>query len=213
MAEQLIFKKMIAIINEIGPIAKDQVNDFQRYKFRGIDQFLSALHPLLGRHGVFISPKVLNESHELKEVAKAGKEPRIDKHVHLLMEFAFYAEDGSSIIIGPMAAEGIDSSDKATNKAMSAALKYALIQAFSVPTEDIEDADKSSPQIEGKTVLMGTTQKPKGDIEKAIAQCKKLETGKSLESFKEAILARSWTAPEVIELNNNIRSKEDEFRK
>jgi predicted RNA-binding protein with PIN domain len=38
--------------------------------------------------------------------------------------------------------EAADTSDKATNKAMSAALKYALIQTFSVPTKDMDDADR-----------------------------------------------------------------------
>jgi hypothetical protein len=63
------------------------------------------------------------------------------------MEYDFFAEDGSKVTVGPIPAEGLDSGDKATNKALSAALKYALIQTFSVPTEDMAEADLDSPEI------------------------------------------------------------------
>jgi hypothetical protein len=63
------------------------------------------------------------------------------------MEYDFFAEDGSKVTVGPIPAEGLDSGDKATNKALSAALKYALIQTFSVPTEDMAEADLETPEI------------------------------------------------------------------
>jgi hypothetical protein len=63
------------------------------------------------------------------------------------MKYHFYAEDGSTVSVGPVPAEGLDSGDKATNKALSAALKYALIQTFSIPTEDMAEADLDSPEI------------------------------------------------------------------
>src|SRR5690606_11320769 len=52
----------------------------------------------------------------------------------------------SKVTIGPIPAEGLDSGDKATNKALSAALKYALIQTFSIPTEDMAEGDAESPE-------------------------------------------------------------------
>jgi hypothetical protein len=71
----------------------------------------------------------------------------VDKHVSIMMEYDFYAEDGSKVTVGPVPAEGLDSGDKATNKALSAALKYALIQTFSIPTEDMAEADFETPEI------------------------------------------------------------------
>ena len=73
------------------------------------------------------------------------------------MKYHFYAEDGSSVIVGPVPAEGIDSSDKATNKALSAALKYMLIQTFSIPTEDMTDSDSEHvPLVSAKEILTKT---------------------------------------------------------
>jgi hypothetical protein len=42
----------------------------------------------------------------------------------------------------------MDSGDKATNKAMSAAYKYAAFQAFSIPTESDNDADASTHVVQ-----------------------------------------------------------------
>ncbi len=142
-----IYKRMCAVMSEIKSVGKDQTNSAQGFKFRGVDQFVNALYPLLVKHGVFIAPKVVSESHDIKEVVRGNGKAGIDKHVYLQVEYRFYAEDGSSVVVGPIASEGLDSGDKATNKALSAALKYALIQTFSVPTQDMEEGDKDSPEM------------------------------------------------------------------
>lgn len=143
----LIFKKMSLVMTEIGAVGKDQKNLAQGFKFRGIDQFVNALYPALTKHGVFMTPRCMSESHELHKVTRGNGKEGTDKHVSLMMEYDFYAEDGSKVTVGPIPAEGLDSGDKATNKALSAGLKYALIQTFSVPTEDMAEADLDSPVI------------------------------------------------------------------
>ena len=132
---------------EIGPVSKDQKNVAQGFKFRGIDQFVNALHPALVKNGVFMAPRVVKFDQELREVTRGSGKVGVDKHVSITMEYDFFAEDGSKVTIGPIPAEGLDSGDKATNKALSAALKYALIQTFSIPTEDMAEADKESPEL------------------------------------------------------------------
>ena len=143
----LIYKKMSEVMRDIGSVGKDQKNQAQGFKFRGIDQFVNSLYPALTKHGVFMAPRCVSEQHELKEVTRGSGKAGIDKHVTILMEYDFFAEDGSKVTVGPIPAEGLDSGDKATNKALSAALKYALIQTFSVPTEDMAEADLDSPEI------------------------------------------------------------------
>lgn len=143
----LIYKKMSQVMSDIAAVKKDQKNVAQGFKFRGIDNFVNALYPALTKHGVFMAPRCVSESHELRDVTRGTGKAGIDKHVAIQMEYTFWAEDGSSVVIGPIPAEGLDSGDKATNKALSAALKYALIQTFSIPTEDMAEADLDSPEI------------------------------------------------------------------
>ncbi len=134
-------------MKEIGHVGKDQKNQAQGFKFRGIDQFINALYPALLKHGVFMTPRSTKYEHELKTVTRSSGKEGTDKHVSILMEYDFFAEDGSKVTVGPIPAEGLDSGDKATNKALSAALKYALIQTFSIPTEDMAEGDLDSPEI------------------------------------------------------------------
>lgn len=143
----LIYKKMSQVMADIGAVTKDQKNVAQGFKFRGIDQFVNALYPALTKYGVFMTPRVTSAAIDLKDVERSSGKKGVDKHVNLLVEYDFYAEDGSKVTVGPVAGEGLDSGDKATNKAMSAALKYALIQTFSIPTEDMAEADKETPEI------------------------------------------------------------------
>lgn len=155
---------------EIGSVAKDQRNAAQGFKFRGIDQFVNALYPALVKHGVFMAPRCVSEKSELREVTRGSGKAGVDKYVSILMEYDFFAEDGSKVTVGPIPAEGFDSGDKATNKALSAALKYALIQTFSIPTEDMAEADKDSPVNEAapiRTTVPSSPEKASGDLKTA----------------------------------------------
>jgi len=143
----MIFSKMSQVMKDIAYVSKNQTNTVQGFKFRGIDQFINALYPALTKHGVFMVPSLDSESHELREVTRATGKQGVDKHVYIQMSYTFFAEDGSSVTVGPIPAESFDSGDKATNKALSAALKYALIQTFSIPTEDMAEGDSESPEI------------------------------------------------------------------
>lgn len=146
-SSSLIYQRMANVMKEIGAIGKDQKNNSQGYNFRGIEGVMNALHPALVKHEIFLSPKVSEYKTELREVTRSNGKAGIDKHVSLLVEYTFWTTDGSSVTVGPIAAEGLDSGDKATNKALAAGLKYALTQGFMIPTADTVDADSESPEI------------------------------------------------------------------
>jgi hypothetical protein len=48
----------------------------------------------------------------------------------------------------------MDSGDKASNKAASAALKYALLQLFMIPTEEEKDTEFQSPEVKPKRITI-----------------------------------------------------------
>lgn len=60
----------------------------------------------------------------------------------MTVTYNFTAADGSSVA-SKVVGEAFDFGDKATNKAMSAAHKYLLLQTFLIPTHDIADADQN----------------------------------------------------------------------
>lgn len=122
-------------------ISKDRKNAAQGYAFRGIDDVYNALAPLLSKHGLCILPRILERDCVERATAKGG----VMFYVTVAAEFDFVsAEDGSKHVVRTYG-EAMDSADKATNKAMSAAYKYAAFQAFSIPTEGDNDADAHTP--------------------------------------------------------------------
>lgn len=139
--EKLIYGKIANILNEVPAVTKNKRNEHGRYQFRGIDDMYNCIHPLFSKHRVFISSKVLNQRREERKSKSGG----LLIYTILDVEFSFFAEDGS-FVTSVMVGEAMDSSDKSTNKAMSAALKYALMQMFLVPTEEQADADKNTPE-------------------------------------------------------------------
>lgn len=122
-------------------ITKDKRNQQQGYNFRGIDDVYNALSPLLAKHGLCILPRILARECVERQTQKGGTL----FYVTVEAEFDFVAsEDGSKHTVRTYG-EAMDSADKATNKAMSAAYKYAAFQAFAIPTEGDNDADAHTP--------------------------------------------------------------------
>lgn len=140
-----IYQLIPLIMADVEPVAKSQKNTQQGYSFRGIDQVYAALQAILAKHGVFTVPRVINERAE-ERTSRSGT--ALIYRV-LTIEYDFYAPDGSYItacVIG----EGQDSGDKASNKAMSVAHKYALLQVFCIPTEEPKDPEHDSHELKPK---------------------------------------------------------------
>lgn len=148
-----IFQLIPKVMEAIGAIGKDRKNDAQGYKFRGIEDFYNAAHPALVKHGVFCCPQVLECESQDRVNPTNGKS---SIRVTMKVLHKFYGPDGSSVDV-VTCGEGVDSSDKATNKAMSAAMKYALIELFSVPTQDVEDADRHDPEVGARPTAVART--------------------------------------------------------
>lgn len=140
-----VYSAIADITGELGKtgIAKDSQNMAQKYKFRGIDAVFQALSPLLSKHRLLILPRVV--AHDQTEY-KTQSGGRMVNTV-LDVEFDFVsAKDGSTHTVRTVG-EAMDSADKSSNKAMSAAYKYAAFLTFCVPVEGEEDADASSPSV------------------------------------------------------------------
>ena len=136
-----IFEAMAEVMRDVDAIGKNQKNQQQGFKFRGIDDVYNAVHPILAKHGVFTAPTVLAERTEERQTKSGGN---LIYRI-LTIKYTFFASDGSSFestVVG----EGMDSGDKGANKAMAVAHKYALLQTLCIPTEDMIDPDSQVPE-------------------------------------------------------------------
>jgi hypothetical protein len=150
-----VYKAINSVQSELAShgITKDRTNtQGAGYKFRGIDDVYNAIAPLLSKHGLCILPRVLSR----ECIERVSKNGGALFYVTVDAEFDFVsAEDGSKHTVKTFG-EAMDSGDKATNKAMSAAYKYACFQAFSIPTEADNDADAHTPTPAPKVLATKT---------------------------------------------------------
>ena len=140
-----VYAAIAKVMGEVGKagISKDRNNEQQGYKFRGIDDVYNALSGFLSGAGLCILPRVLKREVTERTTQKGG----VIFYVVLDVEFDIVcAEDGSRHTVS-VVGEAMDSGDKATNKAMSAAYKYACMEVFCIPTEGDNDADSKTHDV------------------------------------------------------------------
>ena len=140
----LIHQQIPKIMADTKSIGKNKRNQQQGYAFRGIDDVYNEIQVTLAKHKVFTVPTVIDACHE----ERRSKSNSTLIYRIFTVKYTFYAEDGShvdAVVIG----EGMDSGDKAGNKAMSAAHKYALLQVFCIPTDELKDSEADSPEVNG----------------------------------------------------------------
>lgn len=144
-----IHAAMVAVMRDIEAIEKSRTADAggPRYQFRGIDDIYNALHPILATHGVYM----LASYEDRVVIERQSSRGTAMFYVTLVGRFHFTAEDGSSVECSAIG-EAMDSSDKATNKAMSVALKYAVMQTFFIPTVEPKDPENDHVEVKPREI-------------------------------------------------------------
>lgn len=144
MSELAVYKSIAKITGELATrgISKDRKNAQQGYSFRGIDDIYNTLSKLLAEHELCIFPYCEYRETTERTTQKGG----VIFYTTVKMKYKLIsAIDGSSVECCTVG-EAMDSADKSTNKAMSAAYKYLCLQIFCIPTEGDNDADATTPE-------------------------------------------------------------------
>lgn len=146
MSNNSIFALMPKAVADIKAVGKDHRNDHQKYRYKSIDDFMAALNPVLSKYGITLVPQF--KHHRLEQLVKGVR-------ATCTLRLSWFAPDGSCITTVHLG-EGVDFGDKATNKAMAAALKYAILQTLCVPTEERKDSEADAsvnPTVAGDLVV------------------------------------------------------------
>ena len=132
-----VYVLMSRVMSDVKNVQKNGRNISQNYSFRGVDDFIGALAQPLRDHGIVMMPEVLDF-----EATVRGKQ----NAVHMRVAFHFYGPAGDKVTAITLG-EASDVADKASNKAMSAALKYVLLQTFMIPVDagSLDDGDRDHP--------------------------------------------------------------------
>jgi hypothetical protein len=184
-------------------ISKSRSNQQQGYRFRGIDDVYCALSGHLAELNLCMLPRVLDRTVTERPTKSGG----VSTYVVLTVEFDLVSSvDGSKHTIRTMG-EAMDTADKATNKAMSAAMKYACLMAFQIPTEGDNDADAQTLETAHRDLT--------GPLAASVAEgWVKWEAAQAV-SLKDATtmgeLAEAWTS--VTETGNKVQAPAASMKK
>lgn len=149
-----LYQKMAAVMGKCGYIKKRGRNTVQGYDYVMAADIAGEMGSLLAEHGLAFAPVEQEWDWDTRESSRGGALFVCKLHVkYSLLD----TETGQSIII-PSFGEGMDSGDKAAYKAMTGALKYALIQTFLIaagddPEEETEDKQVKTDGNQPKVVV------------------------------------------------------------
>lgn len=134
--------RIAAVIASTSGQDKDGQNTHQNYAYRSYEGAVGILRRAMATHGLVCLPNVIELQTEERKT-QAGKPA---SRVLVCVRYDFMGPDPTDVVSATTWGEGIDQSDKAVNKALTAAHKYALMQTFMLAT-DADDTDASSPEF------------------------------------------------------------------
>lgn len=155
-----IHEAKVAVMGAVEYVQKTgTMKEGAKYKYVPVDEVIAKLRPAMVEHGIHFSPTQMQIMHQENYTTKHGTAmTRVILGVaYRLSHVTGSFEDGFAV------GEGTDSGDKACNKAMTAAKKYALLQSFCLETgEDDPDHDPSAEQERKPTAANKTPAKANG---------------------------------------------------
>ncbi len=181
-----VFQAINAVQAELAEIGigknKEAKMGSYSYNFRGIDDIYAYLSSLLATHRLVITPRVVDREIREVEAEKVDYKGNVST-THTVFTFLTVEYDFISSMDGTkhtccVVGEAMDTGDKSTNKAMSAAYKYMALQVFCIPTEGRKDSEEDTFKLAGKsTPLIGGTSSGAltGPVQMTAAQAAQLD--------------------------------------
>jgi hypothetical protein len=144
-----VHEALASVMADVKAVRKEERNQAQGFNFRGIDAVLNAVGPALRAHGVIVLPTVLKHTYGTVTSTKGT----VMGHVIVKVRYEFIGPAGDSITCTTVG-ESMDTGDKATSKAMSVALRTALLQSLALPTDepdpDLDVYERQTPTVVSK---------------------------------------------------------------
>lgn len=131
-----VIEAITAVMREVSHVTKEDRNSHGNFNFRGIDATVNALGPAFRKIGLVVRPELLDYKYG-DVVVGQNRTQQAHAQVKVRYHFHYSNPDGDlSSIAAEVPGEAMDSGDKATAKAMSVAMRIALLQTFALPTTE-----------------------------------------------------------------------------
>ena len=171
-ADQMTLRQKLGEVRRrIGYIQKRGYNERHNYNYVAAADIAGTVGDILAELGVVVIPRLESITYEPHAPGRLDSV----RVARVIMAYTFTDVNSAEEITARVAGEGLDVGDKASYKAMTGALKYALLQSFLLATgDDPEDERADSRTAFGSERLI--TAEQAGQLQGLIE-----ETGTDLE--------------------------------
>ncbi|RKH05039.1 ERF family protein [Corallococcus carmarthensis] len=152
--ERSLVRKLAEVMGEVERVPKSGRNDFHRYDYATEADIVSAVRKAMADRALMLIPSVVKTEWREVERNKGGKDRIATLTVRFTLTDGDSGEERSFEVLG----EGQDQGDKATYKALTGAVKYALLKLFLIPTGDDPEDDG---QGQSQQSQRGSQQRPR----------------------------------------------------
>jgi hypothetical protein len=140
-AQLSLRQKLTVVRRRLAYVQKRGYNERKNYNYVTAADIAGAVGDILAELGVVVVPRLESISHEPSRTSRSEGE-----HIaRVVMTYTFMDVDTAEEITVKVAGEGLDAGDKAPYKAMTGALKYALLQSFLLATGDDPEDERINP--------------------------------------------------------------------
>jgi ERF superfamily protein len=186
-------QKLALVRRRLAYVQKRGYNQRSNYNYVTAADIAGAVGDILAELGVVVIPRLESISHEPARTGRA----EIEHVARVVMNYTFMDVDTAEEITVKVAGEGLDPGDKAPYKAMTGALKYALLQSFLLATGDDPEEERADLRTtfgserlitaEQARQLQGLIEETGTELERVLAYYKL----SSLEQMSEATYQRA----------------------
>lgn len=134
-----------AVMREVTSVGKDDYNEDQGFRFRGVDAVVNAVGPACRKHGIVVVPRKVREHSVTQYTTKRGT-VMTNRVVHI--HYRVYGPRGD-YFDGEAFGESADAGDKSMSKSQSVAERVFLLQAGLIPTGEPDPDSESHERATG----------------------------------------------------------------
>ena len=135
-------QKLAQVRRRIGYVQKRGHNERFNYSYVTAADIAGSVGDILAELGVIVIPRLEDISYE--SAVGRGEATRMAR---VVMAYTFADVDSGEEVIAKVAGQGLDPGDKAPYKAMTGALKYALLQSFLLATGDDPEDERADARF------------------------------------------------------------------
>lgn len=175
-----LFGKIASVMSKVRTLEKTGRNQYDKYDYVTADAIATRIGAALGEAKVALFPSIIGVETNEYTTQKGGSNFRTVVHMQITLACGESGATWTSDWFG----EAIDRSDKSISKAAVSAVKYFLLKTFLLAGGDEEDADASSPTIEGERTAQNAPEATQTPVAASGANKRPVLTDDQLETLQ-----------------------------